>query len=94
MKSEPLHCLMHSHSPMATFLPGAPCAGVDLAKAKSTPLYSFLLKEAGLGEASNALEDGVFLQVSYNKSFEEYNHICIYIYNSQDPYLRNIWIAV
>lgn len=33
-----------------------PIAGVDLTKVKSTPLYSFLLKEAGLGEAWDALE--------------------------------------
>lgn len=41
--------LTHGH-----FFPGAQYAGVDLADAKSTPLSSFLLKEAGLGEALKA----------------------------------------
>lgn len=29
----------------------SPCAGAEIRNAKSSPLYAFLVKEAGLGEA-------------------------------------------
>jgi hypothetical protein len=46
-----------------------PHAGADLMKAKSTPLYAFLLKEAGLGETCLEFENRSNVGPMFNTSW-------------------------